>query len=97
MYVVTVSFVVKPVHLQDFMQALLANARTSLSVEPGCRQFDVCVDPRNRCCVFLYEVYDDAAAFQAHLAAPHYAAFAHSSAGWVESKTVQLLERIDSA
>ena len=68
MYVVTVEFVVIAGRGQDFLQAMVANARTSREVEPGCRQFDVCVDPDDPLRVFLYERYADRAAFDAHLA-----------------------------
>lgn len=53
MYVVTVEFVVIAGRGQDFLQAMVANARTSREVEPGCRQFDVCVDPDDPLRVFL--------------------------------------------
>jgi quinol monooxygenase YgiN len=38
---------------------------------PGCRQFDVCRDPLDPALFFLYELYDDEAAIQAHLDSPH--------------------------
>jgi quinol monooxygenase YgiN len=48
-----------------------ANATATREREPGCRQFDVCTSADDGL-VFLYEVYDDRAAFDAHLAAPHF-------------------------
>ena len=52
MYVVLVDFKVKPERLKDFMPLMLENARASRE-EPGCRQFDVCVDPADRTSVPL--------------------------------------------
>lgn len=97
MYVVTVEFVVIAGRGQDFLQAMVANARTSREVEPGCRQFDVCVDPDDPLRVFLYERYADRAAFEAHLASAHFRTFDIRVAGWVASKVVRTYARRDPA
>ena len=96
-FVVTVEFVVKPEFVDDFTAAMIENASTSRRNEPGCRQFDVCVLPSDRATIFLYEIYDDRAAFDAHLAMPHFKAFDAKVAPWVATKTVRLYERIDPA
>ena len=67
MYVVTVSFSIHAAHYAAFMRAMVGNARTSLQDEPGCRQFDVCESPAEPGKVFLYEVYNSEADFQATL------------------------------
>ena len=95
MFVVTVEFTVHPQHLEAFRERMLENARTSLAREAGCRQFDVCVDPAQPAGIFLYEVYQDRAAFDAHLAAPHYVAFADAVAPWVATKTVRTYQRLE--
>jgi len=88
MYVITVTFHVKPAHREEFLREMRMNAASSLRLEPGCRHFDVCVSPRDPCTVFLYELYDDRAAFDAHLASDHFQAFNRVTAGWIESKEV---------
>ena len=40
--------------------------------EPGCRQFDVLVDPKDKTKVMLYEVYKDEKAFEAHQQTAHF-------------------------
>ena len=70
MYVVTVEFGA-PGHAAAFRSGVVTNARVSLDVEPGCRQFDVCNSPDDPATIFLYEVYADRAAFDAHLASAH--------------------------
>ena len=95
MFVVTVEFTVHPQHLEAFRARMLEKARTSLAREAGCRQFDVCVDPAQPAVVFLYEVYQDRAAFDAHLAAPHYLAFADAVAPWVAAKSVRTYQRLE--
>ena len=44
MYVVTVDFGIDPARWDEFLALLIENARRSRGGEPGCRQFDVCVD-----------------------------------------------------
>lgn len=95
MYVVVVDFTIHPEHADAFMAAILANALASREGEHGCRHFDVCAAPGDRTKVFLYEVYDDKTAFDAHLATAHFAEFDQSTARWIASKSVRILERID--
>ena len=71
-FVLTVGLVVKPDQVDRFMSMLLENAKAARETEPGCRQFDVLVDPKDRTRVMLYEVYEDDAAFQAHQQTPHF-------------------------
>tara|TARA_R110002073_G_scaffold104630_1_gene236863 strand:- start:3882 stop:4169 length:288 start_codon:yes stop_codon:yes gene_type:complete len=89
MFVVTVTFVVKPEHIADFSPAMIENARASEDTEPGCRQFDVCRDPKDPSVTFLYEVYDDAAAFEAHKATAHFKSFDALVQPWLASKEVK--------
>ena len=53
------------------MQKLSDNARAARK-EPGCRQFEALVDPKDETKVMLFEVYDDEKAFEAHQATPHF-------------------------
>ena len=96
-FVVTVEFVIKPEFVGEFTAAMIENASTSRRDEAGCRQFDVCVLPSDPAQIFLYEIYDDRAAFDVHLASPHFKAFDAKVAAWVASKTVRLYGRIDPA
>ena len=88
MFVVTVHFTIDPERSDDFMALMLENAARSRRDEPSCRQFDVCIDDARPGSVFLYELYDDAAAFDAHLAAPHYTAFAAATAPMVRERAI---------
>lgn len=94
MYVIVVDFKIKPEHTAAFREAITINARASVADEPGCSQFDVCADPQDGTRLFLYEIYDNLAAFEAHLRTPHYAVFDKLSAPMVEAKTVSKLSRI---
>jgi quinol monooxygenase YgiN len=93
MQAVVVEFRIKAEHVEAFATAIADNARDSRETEPGCRQFDVCRDPGDPSMFFLYELYDDDAAFQAHLRTAHFAAMERASATWVEAKTIRKLRR----
>lgn len=95
MYIVTVEFKIKPGRLEAFMPLMVENARASRDKEPGCRQFDVCADPKAPHVVFLYEVYDDRAAFDAHLAMAHFKTFDAKVASMVAQKQVRIYTRAD--
>ena len=89
MFVVTVTFVIKPYEMARFMPLMSDNARQSLEDEPGCKHFDVCTSPDRPDEVFLYELYEDEAAFRRHLTLPHYLEFAERTAPFVAEKTVK--------
>jgi quinol monooxygenase YgiN len=94
MLVVTVAFEVSAAKAEPFLAAVVANAKASLADEPGCRQFDVAVDPANAGAIFLYELYDDRAAFDLHLASAHFRDFDTLVSPWIVSKQVRLLQRV---
>ena len=94
MFVVIVDFAIKSERLEEFLPLMSENAATSLQFEPDCHQFDICQDPNQPERVFLYELYTDAAAFQAHLAALHFKAFDAAVAEMVVAKSVRTLHRL---
>jgi (4S)-4-hydroxy-5-phosphonooxypentane-2,3-dione isomerase len=90
-YVVVVDLRIDGDALPAFMALLWANARASLSNEAGCRRFDICVDPADPRQVLLYEIYDDGAAFAAHLASEHYLRFDADTRHMIAGKSVRKL------
>ncbi|HRE14697.1 MAG TPA: putative quinol monooxygenase [Usitatibacteraceae bacterium] len=91
-FVVTVHFRAKAEWRDAFRAEMVANATASREREPGCRRFDVCEDGAD---IFLYEIYDDEAAFRAHLATDHFLRFNERTAPWVEEKRLATFRRID--
>ncbi len=74
--IIWVVFDIKPGAFAAFREAIVPNAATSLRDEPGCRQFDILLaEDGSEAQIALYEIYDDQAAFEAHLQTPHYAIF----------------------
>jgi (4S)-4-hydroxy-5-phosphonooxypentane-2,3-dione isomerase len=86
-FVVTVVFRARPEFRAQFREAMLGNAEASRTREPGCRLFDVCESP-DGAEIFLYEIYDDEAAFKAHLASDHFIRFNATVTPWVAEKHV---------
>jgi len=87
-YAITVDFRVKPGSMAEFRTLIDSNAKDSCRIEPGCRRFDVLVAKNEDDRILLYEIYDDRAAFEAHLKTPHFDDFNRQSAALVASKQV---------
>ena len=75
-YVIIAEFEVSTANRQEFLELCRYDGTSSVRDEPGCRQFDALTIDETPDAVVLYEVYADRAAFDAHLATPHYATFA---------------------
>ena len=89
-FVLEVKIRIKPESVDAFMAKLADNAKAART-EPGCRTFDVSVDPNDKTSVMLYEVYADEKAFQAHQETPHFKKYAETTKDMVKSR-----KRIDS-
>ncbi|HEX3499417.1 MAG TPA: putative quinol monooxygenase [Stellaceae bacterium] len=87
-YVVTVEFDIDPARFAVFMTLMTENAAASLRDEKGCRHFDVCRPRDVASRVFLYEIYDDEAAFQAHLQTTHFKTFAAATKDMITGRRI---------
>jgi quinol monooxygenase YgiN len=86
-FAIIVQFALAPGTRDRFLALVRDNATTSVRDEPGCHRFDVLV-PAAEDEVVLYEIYADAAAFDIHLASPHFADFDRATSDMVRSKAV---------
>jgi autoinducer 2-degrading protein len=73
MFSLMVQMEVRPGRRAEFLVGMAANAEASVRDEPGCLRFDVCSVASDENRFVLYELYTDAAAFEAHKASPHFA------------------------
>jgi quinol monooxygenase YgiN len=89
MFVVTVEFSIHQQHEREFRETVLKQAQNSLTLEADCHRFDVSVDAQDGGRVFLYELYTDEAAYQAHRQTDHYHEFSARVADWVAQKNIQ--------
>ena len=95
MFAVCVDFEIDLASLDAFLTFMEKNASASLANEVGCHQFDIAQDPQNPTKIFLYELYDDAAAFELHKKASHYLEFNDAISGMVNKKSIRLLQKIN--
>lgn len=72
LFSIFVTINVKADRLEEFTQASFGDAQGSVRDEPGCFRFDIHQDATIPTRFYLYEVYRDEQAFQAHLEAPHF-------------------------
>lgn len=73
---------VKPEHVDDFIQASIAN-RNGAVAEPGNLRFDVLQRADDPCVFMLYEVYESDDAAAAHKQTPHYLTWRETVADWM--------------
>lgn len=82
MYVIVAPIQIKEGHKEEFIKAMLEDAQGSVRDEPGCLRFDVIQDGGDANRIWLYEVYRDEAAFQAHTQTPHLIKWRDTVADW---------------
>lgn len=90
MFVVIVRFDIWSHSIAKFNELVLAQAANSLRLEEACHQFDVVQDGSVPSVFYLYEIYDDRAAFDAHLAASHFKQFDADAQPMIARKEVWL-------
>lgn len=88
MHIVLVLVTVRPELLEEFEQAILHNARESVTRDPGCIRFDVSQQQDDPARWVLYEVYDSPDAHAAHRRSPHFLAYDAVAARALVDKTV---------
>jgi (4S)-4-hydroxy-5-phosphonooxypentane-2,3-dione isomerase len=84
-YVLQVALRIKKENVEAFFAKVLENAAQARK-EPGCRHFDVLVDPKDPTHAMLYEIYDDEAAFAAHQATDHFKRYIAEAVPMLESR-----------
>jgi (4S)-4-hydroxy-5-phosphonooxypentane-2,3-dione isomerase len=92
MFVLQVDIRIKPENVERWMKMALENAREARR-EPGCRHFDVLVDPKDATRVMLYEIYDDESAFEAHQQTPHFKKYLAEAVPLLASRERQVWKR----
>src|SRR5262245_66540776 len=71
-FVLVVELAIDPSQLEPFKAAIKENGEAAVRVEPGCRSFSAVFEKDNPTRVRLFEIYDNADAFKAHLETPHF-------------------------
>ena len=92
-YVLQVNIRIKPENVDGWMKKATENAREARK-EPGCRQFEVLVDPNDKTKVMLFEVYDDDKAFEAHQQTPHFKKYLAEAVPLLAARERQIWKRV---
>ena len=87
MYALLVTIRIQPEHRAAFIESMLDDARGSVQDEPGCLRFDVLTDASDPNTIYLYEVYRDRDAFEAHTRQPHYLRWRDTVKDWYAAPT----------
>ena len=82
MVVTTVMVSVKPEHINDFIEATIANHEASIK-EPGNKRCDVLQSADDPAGFVLYEAYESEEDAAAHKKTPHYLSWRETVAGWM--------------
>ncbi len=93
MFVLSVDLRIKPENVESFTKKAVENAADSRK-EPGCKQFDVLVDPKDRTQVLLYEVYADEKAFDAHQQTAHFKRYVAEAVPLLASRERHVWKRV---
>ena len=92
-YVNAVDVDIVPGKIDNYLAALQENGAASVH-EPGCRDFIITVSQKDPNHVFIFEVYDDAAAFDAHRQTDHFKKYAATTKDMVAKRDAHPLSLI---
>ena len=93
LYINSVDLDINPADMDAYMAALKENGAKAVT-EPGCREFNIHVQASNPNHVFIYEIYDSAAALEAHRATDHFKKYAAATAKMVAKREVRAMTSV---
>ncbi len=82
MYVVIVPIQIEQGHREEFLEALMVDAKGANEDEPGCLRFDAVEDADDDHRIWLYEVYKDDEAVSGHWAGTSFQVFRAAAEEW---------------
>jgi autoinducer 2-degrading protein len=93
LYINAVDLDINPGDIDKFLAALKTNGAESVK-EPGCHEFNITVSQKDPNHVFIFEVYDNAAALEAHRATDHFKAYAAATKEMVAKRDAKGLSSV---
>ena len=90
LYISAVEYDIVPGQVDNFLAALKENGAASVK-EPGWRELDITVSQKDPNHVFIFEVYDNAAAAEAHTATEHFKKYKAVTKDMVAKREAKLL------
>jgi len=89
MIALVVKVTVKPAYRESFIEATLDDAKGSVHNESGCLRFDVLNEKGDPNTFWLYEVYQNEEAVEAHMRTPHYLRWRETVKDWFAAARVR--------
>ncbi len=93
LYINAVNLDIAPGQVDKFLALLKENGAAAVK-EPGCREFNITVAQNDPNHVFIFEVYDNAAALEAHRATDHFKKYAAATKDLVAKRDVRALSSV---
>jgi (4S)-4-hydroxy-5-phosphonooxypentane-2,3-dione isomerase len=92
-YINAVDIDVVPGQIDPYLAALKENGAAAVH-EPGCHEFNITVSPKDPNHVFIFEVYDNEAAFQTHRATDHFKKYAATTKDMVAKRDARMFASV---
>jgi (4S)-4-hydroxy-5-phosphonooxypentane-2,3-dione isomerase len=93
LYINAVNLDIAPGRIDKFLALLKENGAAAVK-EPGCREFNITVAQNDPNHVFIFEVYDNAAALEAHRATDHFKKYAAATKDLVVKRDVRAFSSV---
>jgi autoinducer 2-degrading protein len=94
LYINAVAIDVAPGQIENYLAAIKEVGAATIKTESGCSEFDITVSQKDPNHVFVFEVYENAAAFDAHLKSDHYKKYAATAKDIVAKREVHPLSSV---
>jgi autoinducer 2-degrading protein len=94
LYINAVNIDVVPGQIENYLAAIKEVGAAAIKTEPGCSEFNITVSQKDPNHLFIFEVYDNAAAFDAHLKSDHYKKYAAAAKDIVAKREVHPLSSV---
>ena len=91
--VAAVDLDIAPGQIDAYIAAVKENGAAAVK-EPGCREFNISVSEKDPNHVFLFEVYDNAAALEAHRATDHFKKYAATTKDMVAKRDARAFQSV---
>jgi (4S)-4-hydroxy-5-phosphonooxypentane-2,3-dione isomerase len=92
-YINAVDLEIAPDQMAKYIEAIKENGAASVK-EPGCREFNITVLADNPNHIFLYEVYDNEAALNAHRNTEHFKKYQATTATMVTGRNARAMSLV---
>ena len=93
LYVNVVDLQIAPDQIEKFIAAAKDNGATSVK-EPGCREFNIAVSSKDPNHVVLFEVWENAAALDAHRATDHFKSYSTTTKDMVTKRELRPMSSV---